>query len=93
MSDLRQLLEIRVHPGASRERVAGLSGDLVKIEIAAPAAEGKANQALIKFLARSLGVGRGTISLVRGEKSRTKLIRVAGFSPAEIRRRLLDSGR
>lgn len=93
MGVARQLLELRIHPGAARERVAGLSGDMVKIELSAPAVEGKANQALIKFLARSLGVPRGTISLARGEKSRTKLIRVEGMPPAEIRRRLLDSGR
>jgi uncharacterized protein (TIGR00251 family) len=69
-------LELKVHaqPGARRTEVAGLYGDAVKIRIAAPPVDGKANQCLLAFLAGEFAVGRSQIELVSGETSRAKQV-------------------
>jgi uncharacterized protein (TIGR00251 family) len=67
-------LEIRVHaqPGAKRTEIAGLHGDSLKIRVAAPALEDRANDALIAFLADRLGIAKREVTLVSGAKSREK---------------------
>jgi uncharacterized protein (TIGR00251 family) len=67
-------LVIRVHaqPGASRTEVAGLHGDSLKIRVAAPALEGRANEALVAFIAGKLGIAKREVTLVGGAKSREK---------------------
>ena len=61
----------------------------VLIRIAAPPVDGKANAALIAFVAKTLGVPKGSVSIVRGETSRNKVIRVEGYRPADVRAALL----
>ena len=73
-------LEIHAQPGAKRTEVAGVHGDCLKIRLAAPAVEGKANAALIAFLAEAFGVPQRNVALVRGENGRRKTLRIA--SPA-----------
>ena len=70
---------VRVHaqPGARRTEVAGLHGDALKIRVAAPPVEGKANEALVAFIAEALGIPKRAVSLAKGELSREKLVRVA----------------
>ena len=80
-------LAIRVTPRASRTEIVGVrdmtDGRLaLAVRIASPPAEGKANAALIVFLAERLGVGRGAISLRAGTSARLKLVRVSGDGPA-----------
>lgn len=72
-------LTIRVHaqPGAKRTEVVGLHGDCVKVRLASPPVDGKANDCLIAFLARRLGVKKNQVSIVRGMSSRRKTVRVA----------------
>jgi uncharacterized protein (TIGR00251 family) len=67
-----------VQPGAKRSEVVGLHGERLKIRIAAPALDGRANDALIAFVTEALRVPRRDVSLVSGERSRDKLIAVAG---------------
>ena len=80
-------VSLRVHaqPGAKRSEVAGLHGEAVKIRVAAPALEDRANEALVAFLAERFGVPRRDVSLVSGERSREKRFRVVGsrVAPAE----------
>ncbi|MBI2315584.1 MAG: YggU family protein [Betaproteobacteria bacterium] len=71
------LLAIHAQPGAKRSEVAGLHGDSLKIRIAAPAVEGKANAALVAFVAEALGVPKRAVTVLKGEASREKLVRVA----------------
>ena len=66
----------------------GDHGDAIKIKLRAPAMEGKANAALIRFLAAQLGILPRQIALMRGEKSRDKLIRIKGLSEREVQERL-----
>ena len=77
-------LTIHAQPGAKRTEVAGVHGQgtqtRLKIRLAAPAVEGRANDALIAFLAASFGVPRRNVTLVRGEAARRKTVRIT--SPA-----------
>ncbi len=63
----------------------------VLIRIAAPPVDGKANAALIAFVAKTVGVPKGAVTIVRGETSRNKVIRVEGQSPADVRAALLGT--
>lgn len=76
----RVVLELHVQPGASRTEVAGLHGERLKIRLAAPASDGRANAALIEFLAEQLGVPRRNVSIASGAASRRKRVIVEGFS-------------
>jgi uncharacterized protein len=74
---------LRVKPRANRERLAmDSSGDL-RLELHAPAAEGRANEACIRFFACGLQVPQAYVVIISGEKSRRKLLRVTGMSPEE----------
>ncbi len=82
-------LRIHVVPNAKIENVVGEHGDAIKIKLRAPAVAGKANAALVDFLAKRLKVPVRRIVLLRGHKSRDKLVRIDGLSEEELRRRLL----
>ena len=71
-------LELRVQPGARRSEVVGELGDTLKVRVAAPANDGKANAELVRLLARQLDVPRRAVEVVRGAHSRTKTVRVTG---------------
>jgi hypothetical protein len=80
------LLSVHAQPGAKKSAVAGLHGDALKIRVAAPPVEGRANDALTAFVAKSLGLPKRAVSLVKGESSREKLLLVADASadPARL---------
>jgi uncharacterized protein len=82
-------LRIHVVPNAKIENVVGEHGGAIKIKLRAPAVAGKANAALVDFLAKRLKVPVRRIVLLRGQKSRDKLVRIDGLSEEELRRRLL----
>lgn len=84
------LLDLHVQPGAKTSGVAGLHGGALKVRIASPPLDGRANAALIAFLAGALGVPRQSLTVVRGESARRKTVRVAdaGCDPG----RLAESG-
>jgi len=75
---------VKVVPRASKNAIVGREGDTVKIRLAAPPVEGKANEALVKFLADSFGVGRAQIEIVTGHASRRKVVRVRGVTARQI---------
>jgi uncharacterized protein (TIGR00251 family) len=77
-------LAVRVHPGARRNCVTGVHADAVKIALTAPPVDGKANEALIAFLADALRLPRARIAIVAGITSRAKTVRVTGKSAAEV---------
>lgn len=74
------VLTLHVQPGAKRSELAGVYGDALKIRIAAPPVDGKANEAVVAFVARRLGVPRQAVSLVSGESARRKRVRVEGVN-------------
>ena len=71
-------LALHVQPGAKRSAPAGLHGERLKLRIAAPALDGRANDALIAFVAERLGVPRARVAVAKGERSREKLVVVSG---------------
>lgn len=77
-------LAVRVHPGARKNDVAGLHAGAVKISIAAPPVDGRANEALVAYLAELLKLPRARISLVSGASGRSKVLRITGKSAAEV---------
>ena len=84
----RLLLEVHAAPRASKSRLAGVHDGRLKVRLAAPPVDGAANQELVRFLARALGVPRSTVTLVKGASSRRKTVAVVGLDAAEARSRL-----
>lgn len=82
------VLQVRVTPRSSRHRVDGVLGDALKIRLQAPPVEGKANEALVEFLADQLDLPRRAVQLEAGAQSRTKRVRISGLTGAEVQRRL-----
>jgi len=70
-------LEIHAQPGAKRSEVSGVYGDCLRVRVAAPAVEGKANAALIAYLAAAFGVPKRAVTIARGETARRKTVRIA----------------
>jgi uncharacterized protein YggU (UPF0235/DUF167 family) len=61
---------------------------VLRVTVAAAPVDGRANAALCKLIAKQAGVARGQVSVIRGERSREKVVRVEGVDPAELRRAL-----
>lgn len=70
------VLTLHVQPGASRSEVAGVHGDALKLRLAAPAIDGRANAALVRYLADVFGVPMRNVAIERGETSRRKTVRI-----------------
>jgi len=81
-------IRIKAHPRAKRSAVAGKVGDAWKLDLAAPPAEGKANQECIRFLAALAGVPRSQVRLLTGAASRAKIAEVDGIAQPELEARL-----
>ncbi len=79
------LLKVAARPGASRSAVQGLAGDALKVAIQAPPEKGKANDELVRFLAKALGLRRPQVTLVKGDTSRDKVVRIEGLSAEALR--------
>jgi uncharacterized protein len=80
------IIRVRVQPRAKRNSFAGRMEEEWKLQVTAPALEGKANQACVEFLARGLGIARSRVRLVSGEKSRHKVFDLEGVGEAEFLR-------
>jgi uncharacterized protein len=82
-------LRLHIIPNAKANQVIGAHGAAIKIKLRVPAVEGKANAALRSFLAEELKIPERNIALVRGQKSRDKLIRIDELGEEDARRQLL----
>ena len=76
---------VRVQPRASRNEVVGTHGDALKVRITAPPVDGAANDKLVIFLADVFAVSRGSVMIVSGGTSRSKIIEVAGITERAVR--------
>jgi uncharacterized protein (TIGR00251 family) len=72
------ILELHVQPGAKRSEFAGKHGERIKLRLAAPAVDGKANEALVEFLARHYGVPKRSVHIAAGLRSRQKRVVIDG---------------
>jgi uncharacterized protein len=82
------LLRIRVQPRAKRDEVVGERAGAIVIRLKAPPVDGKANAALIAFIANAAKVPRSRVEIVRGATSREKTVRVSGAVEQDLRRAL-----
>ena len=89
MSGNEAKISLLVHPNAARSEVIDFTGGVLEVRIAAPPVKGKANKELIAFLSRTLGVGKSTLTIVKGHTSRRKIIAIEGFSQEDVMKRLL----
>ena len=80
---------LRIVPNARRTEVVGMHGDAIKIKIHSPATDGKANAALLEFLAEQLDVPSRCVRIVSGEKSRDKLVECDDLDGETVRARLV----
>jgi uncharacterized protein (TIGR00251 family) len=71
------VLTLHIQPGAKKTGIVGLHGEALKIRLAAPPVDGKANAALLAFLAERLNVPKARLELVSGETSRAKRVKVS----------------
>jgi uncharacterized protein (TIGR00251 family) len=81
-------LRVRVQPRASRDALSGEREGALVVRLAAPPVEGAANEALARFLGKTLGVPPSAVRVVSGASGRNKVVRVAGLDPATARERL-----
>lgn len=75
---------VKVIPRARQNQIVGIEGEAIKIRLNAPPVEGKANDALIEFLADGLKVARAHIEIVAGQTARRKIVRVRGRTAKQI---------
>ena len=81
---------VKVVPRASRNEIAGVQGEMLRVRLTAPPVEGAANKALVKFLAETLKVPERDIEIVAGHAGRRKVVRVASLSACELDTRLRE---
>ena len=81
-------LILHVQPGAKKTEIMGIHGDALKIRLSAPPVDGKANTALIEFIAAQLGLAKSAIRLISGQTSRRKILEIA-TAPEDSEQRLL----
>ena len=81
-------LTIKAIPNAPRSELVGWLDGALKIKVHAPALEGRANDALTEFLAESLGLPKRTVTLMHGDKSRQKVVRITGLNLVEVQQRV-----
>jgi len=93
MESRRTRLRLRVVPGADRAGIVGRHGDAWKIRVTAPPERGRANDAVVELLATTLGLARGSVSLVSGHGGRDKIVELSGITDAELEDRLASADR
>ena len=75
---------VRVIPRSSRNQIAGVQGDALRVKLTAPPVAGAANEALVEFLAEQLGVRKSAVSIISGERNRSKTVRVDGVTRERV---------
>lgn len=78
------ILSLHIQPGAKKSGVSGLHGEALKLRLAAPPVDGKANAAVLAYIAELLGISRSLVSLKSGQTSRQKLVRVEQVDEARV---------
>ena len=89
ISESEVKISLRVYPNASRNEIVGFTDGVLRVKVSAPPTKGKANRELITFLSRLLGVGKGSISIIKGYTTRNKVVAIDGLSREEVMKRLL----
>jgi uncharacterized protein (TIGR00251 family) len=83
------ILNARIHPGGRRNAVTGIHAEALKISLTTPPVDGRANEALISFVAEALRLPKARVTLLTGVTSRSKTLQITGKSAAEVQAALL----
>ncbi len=83
-------ITVKAHPRAKRTAITGRFGDAYKLDLAAPPADGKANEECIRYFAELAGVPRSRVRIVTGASARMKLVEIEGVAQADLER-LVDT--
>ncbi len=84
------ILSLHIQPGAKKSEIVGVHGAALKVRLAAPPVDGKANEALCSYLAGVLGIPKSRIELLSGASSRSKRVEAVGISAEAVSQRLAD---
>ena len=79
-------LTVKVVPGSSRTEIAGTYGQMLKIKVAAPPEKGKANKAILEFLAKQLGIRKNALQITSGQTSCIKQIWIEGVTEKDVKK-------
>ncbi len=82
------VMEVKVVPNSSRTQVVGALGDALKIKVAQPPEGGKANEAVVEILAKTLGIAVSQVGILTGQGRARKVVRIVGVTEEEARERL-----
>jgi len=83
-------ISVRVNPRSPKNEISGVLDDgTIKVRLTAAPVDGKANQALIEFIAKVLGVKTSQVDIVAGQTGKDKLITITGLNPEEVQQRIL----
>ena len=81
---------VRLKPGAKREKIVSIDEREICIAVTAPPVDGKANEALIKFLAKILDAPKSAIAILRGQTSRIKLVEIVGMTKEDAMKKIKE---
>ncbi|MDT8273405.1 MAG: DUF167 domain-containing protein [Desulfomonilia bacterium] len=79
------IIALKIIPHADRDAFDEIRENRLVVRLRAPAVDGKANTALVKFFSKRFGLAKSRISIIQGEKSRTKIVSLEGIEPQAIR--------
>jgi uncharacterized protein YggU (UPF0235/DUF167 family) len=88
---MKTRVQLKVRPGATETAFTGRFGDAWKLNVAAPPVDGRANEAIVRFLARITGVPSSSVRIVTGASASMKLIEVDGIDGQTLERVILES--
>ncbi len=88
---VRARITLKIRPGAKRTAFVGKLGDVWKVQVAAPPVDGKANEALVKFLAQLTGRPSAAVRIVSGLSSSLKTVEIDGLDFQSLDRAILES--
>jgi uncharacterized protein (TIGR00251 family) len=91
MADKKITLTLQVQPNAKRNEVLGFAEGILRLKIAAPPVEGKANKELISFLSKTLGINKSSITIDRGHTSKVKIVTILGLDRDQIYERIEEA--
>ena len=83
------ILKVYIQPRSSKNEVVGPFRDGIKIKVTAPPIGGKANEALIQFLAKELKISTSSIEILKGHHSREKTLRISNPNPLDFKKKIL----
>jgi len=86
------ILKVYLQPKSSKNKIIGPYRDGIKVKVTAPPVEGKANEALIRFLAKELEISLSQIEILKGRHSREKTLRISHPNPLTLKRKPFNFG-